>query len=157
MAPPVRAEAEVGRGSPLKLEWSQSHRNTGGPTVLMTTPQISGKYQCLVELKNSAFPITFTIPDIPDIPLSEEQPLDTCHPQASTDMDPNVDTSDSTAQQLNSLSISQPQSVNSHISALGIHSNSPNSNSDIEDSDSDRFGVQVLSVSAFPCCVLLSV
>ena len=38
----------------------------------MTTPQISGKYQCLVKLKNSAFPITFTIPDIPDMPLSEE-------------------------------------------------------------------------------------
>jgi hypothetical protein len=124
----------------------------------MATPQISGKYQCLVELKNSAFPITFTIPDIPDMPLSEEEPLDTCHPPASTDMDRNLDTSDSTAQRSNNLSISQqPKSVNSHISALGIHSNSPNGNSDIENSDSDRFGFQVLSVSVFPCCVLLSV
>ena len=39
----------------------------------MTTPQISGKYQFQLELKGLRLPVTFTVPDIPDTPPSEEQ------------------------------------------------------------------------------------
>jgi hypothetical protein len=38
----------------------------------MTTPQISGKYQFRVELKERRLPVTFTVPDIPDTPPPEE-------------------------------------------------------------------------------------
>ncbi|KAI0291460.1 hypothetical protein BC826DRAFT_481228 [Russula brevipes] len=34
----------------------------------MTTPQISGKYQFQIDLKGLCLPVTFTIPDIPDVP-----------------------------------------------------------------------------------------
>lgn len=37
------------------------------------TPQISGKYQFQVDLKGLCLPVTFTVPDIPDAPPSEER------------------------------------------------------------------------------------
>ena len=38
----------------------------------MMTPQISGKYQFQVDLKGLRLPVTFTVPDIPDTPASED-------------------------------------------------------------------------------------
>lgn len=38
----------------------------------MTTPQISGQYRFQLDLKGRSLPVTFTVPDIPDTPPSEE-------------------------------------------------------------------------------------
>jgi hypothetical protein len=39
---------------------------------MTTMPQISGKYQFQVDLKGLRLPVTFTVPDIPDTPPSED-------------------------------------------------------------------------------------
>jgi hypothetical protein len=40
----------------------------------MTTPHISGKYQFQVDLNGLRLPVTFTVPDISDTPLSDFDP-----------------------------------------------------------------------------------
>jgi hypothetical protein len=41
-------------------------------TTPQILPQISGKYQFQVDLKGLRLPVTFTVPDIPDMPPSDE-------------------------------------------------------------------------------------
>jgi hypothetical protein len=56
----------------------------------MTTPQISGKYQFQVDLIGLRLPVTFTVPDIPDTPSSEDH----FDPSPSLDKEISEETSD---------------------------------------------------------------
>jgi hypothetical protein len=107
------------------------------------TPRISGKYHCQLDLKGRHLPVTFTMPDIPDM-LPPEEPIVPGHSPIVTDKE-----NDSTAWHYDTLVISQqPQSVLAYT--LSTTAPSPDTNSHIKDPDQ----LSLLSVSVFPFCAL---
>jgi hypothetical protein len=99
----------------------------------MTAPQISGKYQCQVDLKELGLPVTFTIPDIPDTQPSAAEPTDPSHHPAIDKESSFVDISDSTTQFSQSVT-----------HTLGMGPGSPDNGDQLS----------LLSVCAFPFCEL---
>jgi hypothetical protein len=101
------------------------------PPMTTRTPQISGKYQCQVDLKELGLPVTFTIPDIPDTQPSATAPTDSSYHLAINKEHSVVDISDSTTQ------------FSQSVTHAGL------------DSSDDGDQLSLLSVRAFPFHELL--
>ena len=93
----------------------------------MSIPEISGKYQFQVDLSSSRLPVSFTIPDIPDSPPSDEYLVP----------NPSLVAADKRADSV----------VISDAHTLSTHTDSPSTAVDME---VDR--ANLLSVSASPTC-----